>query len=356
MEIKAPKYYGKDGTLTVFNKYYLDSSEHIVSKKTNKRLSYRQNKDGYYSCGLVNDIGKCRMIRIARMKASTFCGEPPSSEHTADHKNRVSSDDREENIKWATLPEQITNRVIPKTHKYSIIIVKDELEKTVKDWVEYLKDIKNSFGRTYTEGMISMYAIRKQHGFSYKKYDDLPGEKWLEISGSNNSQGHWEISNMNRVKNVTTHSDNVISGDQLGLLNGYPFISINKKNWLCHILSYKAFFPEEYANKKLNEMVLHEDDDRKDFRPHKLRLGNGSENSTDAYDNGKYDGTNVARVKCASYINGIFEKEHDSQGSAEKYLKSIGMTKACQSEISKALSSLKKGKVIKRYKRTWEFI
>ena len=355
METKAPKYYGKDGTLTIFNKYYLDESEHIVSKKTNKRLSYRQNKDGYYSCGLVNDIGKCRMIRIARMKASTFCGEPPTSDHTADHINRISSDDRKENIKWETLRGQKMNRVMPKTNKSTKIIVKDGVDKTVKDWNEYLKGTKNSFDRPYTEGMISMYAIRNQHGFSYKKYEDLPGEKWLEIIGSKNSRGHWEISNMNRVKNVTTRSVTVISGDQLGLLNGYPFISINKKNLLCHILSYKTFFPDEYALKKQTEMVLHENDDRQDFRPQKLRLGNGSENSTDAYDNGKYDGTKSARVTCVSYINGVFERKHNSQADAEKYLKSIGMTKASQSEISKALSSFEKGKVIKRYKRTWKF-
>lgn len=352
----APEYWGVDGTLTVFNKYYLDASEHIVSKKTNKRLSYRQNKHGYYSCGLVDNSGKCHMIRIARMKASTFCGKPPSLEHSADHMNRVSSDDRKKNIKWATLSEQKTNRSMPKTNRSTKIIVRDEVEKSVKDWVEYLKDTKNSFGRHYTEGMISMYAIRKQYGFSYKKYDNLPDEKWLEINGSKTKTGHWEISNMNRVKNVTTHSDNVISGDRLGLLNGYPFVSINKKNWLCHILSYKTFFPKEYAKKKPNEMVLHEDDDRQDFRPQKLRLGTGSENMIDAYDNGKLDGTKSARMKCASYINDVLEKEHESQGAAEKYLKSIGLAKASQSEISKALSSLEKGKVIKRYKRTWKLV
>lgn len=59
-------------------------------------------------------------------------------------------------------------------------------------------------------------------------------------------------------------------------------------------------------------MVLHEDDDKLDFRPHKLRLGTSSQNSRDAYNNGKQS----ERVKCASYIDGVLEKEHLSQSDA----------------------------------------
>ena len=100
--------------------------------------------------------------------------------------------------------------------------------------------------------------------------------------------GHWEISNMSRVKQVTKHASNVLWGDRLRRCNGYPIISINGKNCYCHVLAFKTFYPELWDAKKLEEMVLHEDDNKEDFRPHKLRLGTASDNAKDARNNGKY--------------------------------------------------------------------
>ena len=79
--------------------------------------------------------------------------------------------------------------------------------------------------------------------------------------------------------------------------NGYPSVFINGKNWLCHILAFKTFFPNEWDAKNPDEMILHEDDDKMDFRPHKLRIGTRSENATDAHDNGCHDGTKTSRIK-----------------------------------------------------------
>jgi len=113
-----------------------------------------------------------------------------------------------------------------------------------------------------------------------------------------------------------------------------------------------TFFPEEYAAKKSEEFVLHEDDDKLDFRPYKLRIGTRSQNGTDAHNNGKYDGTKTARTKCDSYIDGIFEKEHIGQRDAVRYLKLIGFEKAMQRNISMALSGYRKN----AYGRTWKKI
>jgi hypothetical protein len=175
---------------------------------------------------------------------------------------------------------------------------------------------------------------------------------WKKINGSNNKTGRWEISDMNRVKYVTKNAENVLSGERIGLDDGYPKININGKKLYCHILAFKTFFPDEYAAKKTNELILHEDDDRHDFRPYKLRLGTQTHNTIDAHDNGKHDGTKTARMKCASYIDGVFEKEHASQGDAVKYLKSLGFEKAREGNISMTLSGDRKT----AYDRTWEKI
>jgi len=160
---------------------------------------------------------------------------------------------------------------------------------------------------------------------------------------------------MNRVKYVTKYAENVIEGEKLPLDGkGYPTICINGKKRTCHTLSFMTFFSDEYAAKKQNEMVLHEDDNKLDFRPHNLRLGTQSENTTDAYNNGKYVDTKSSRVICYSYINDVLEKEHESLTDAVNYLKTKGFEKAAKIGIGRSLEAFKEGKVSTRYGRTWK--
>jgi hypothetical protein len=336
----------------VFNKYTIDEDGIIRNDTTRKVLAYTKNKAGYYSCSVTDNNGKQRSILIGRAIVSTFEGLPPSSRHTADHVDRQQSNDNIENIRWLCKKGQGDNRVMPEVNKTAIVIVKDGIEKTVKQWDDYLKDMKNHMGRNYTKGMLNHYAQKRQFGFSYKEYPDIPGEVWKKISGSENTQGRWEISDMNRVKYITKYAENVFYEERLGLKNGYPKITINGKDCLCHILSFMSFFPEQYAMKKVEEMVLHEDDDRLDFRPHKLRLGSQHDNTTDAHDNGKYGGKKSERMRCVSYINDVYEKEHHSQEDGAKYLKSLGYTNATHSSISRVLSGNRKT----AYGRTWKLI
>jgi len=351
--IKTLEYHYVNGSHVIFDKYTIDESGVVRNKENGEVVSYYTNRDEYNLCGVLDDKGDLHKIYIGRAIASTFHGQPPTSKHTADHKDRVSNNDTIDNIRWATKKEQRGNQDRPETYKNAFIIVKDGLEKTGKEWVDSLKDEKNHMGREYTLPMIRKYAQKNQHGFSYKKFPDISGEVWKEISGSKNTGGHWEISNMCRLKYITNIGENVLSGERLCIKNGYPKIGINGKSLYCHIIAFETFFPEEYANKKSNEIVLHDDDDPLDFRPHKLRLGTRSENGIDAHDNGSFDDKKKARMKCASYINGIFEQEHDSQDAVVKYLKSRGYTKASQGNISQALLASCKGKVLTKYDRTY---
>ena len=349
------KYYFENGTLVVFEKYTIDSSGLIKNKKT--RLVVSTSKLGVYNVSVVCDNERrWRTIRICRALASTFIGPPPSIDHTTDHEDNNTNNDTLDNIRWLDKKGQANNRTMPDTLKSAFVIVKDDMSLTSKEWIEHLKYEKNPFGREYTMKMISTYAQKKQHGFAYKEYPDLPGETWKKIKNSENKMGRWEISDMNRVKYVTKFAENILSDKRLGLLTGYPIIKINGKIWLCHILSFLTFFPDEYAVKKPDEIVLHEDDDRNDFRPHKLRLGTHSNNGIDAHINGKHTGKSTMRIKCASYVNDIFEKEHSGQRDAVRYLKSIGFEKAQSTKISKALELFTDGKISVRYGRTWKSI
>ena len=345
------KYYADDGTLTEFVKYMINTFGIARNNKTGKVL--RTCKSGKYNMITVyENSGKRRSIFVGRALASTFIGPPPTLAHTADHKNKNPNDDTLDNIRWLCKKGQRDNQTCSKTKKDAFIIVKDGVEKTACEWVEHIDNEKTRLGREYIAIMFSRYARKKLFGFSYKEYRDLPEEVWVEIIGSKTIKGRWEVSNMNRVKYITNHAENVISGDRLGLDNGYPFIKINGKRRLCHILIFQSFFPEEYANKKPEEIILHENDDKLDFRPHKLRIGTRSKNATDAHDNGKHEGKRSSRMGCASYVNGILEKEHVSQRDAARYLKTIGFYKATIRGIGKTLN----GDQQLAYGRTWKKI
>jgi hypothetical protein len=348
-------YFVKKGIIehVIFNKYTIDECGVARNKKTEKVVTTR--KIGKYNViTVMNDIGKRRDILVGRAVASTFLGPPPAPGHTADHiDNKRPGYDTLTNIRWLDVFGQKYNRDIPEEYKTAFLVVKNEEEKTIKEWIDHLKDEKNLVDREYTMNMIRYYAQNKQHGFSYKEYSDLPGEVWKDIVDSKTKRGdYWKISNMNRVKQITKFAENVLSGDRLCLVGGYPSIRINGKIWLCHIVSFMTFFPEKYINKKPGEMILHENDDRQDFRPQKLRLGTQSDNMKDAHDNGKHHGKQSERMRCASYIDGVLETEHISQEEASRYLKKIGYDKATHSGIGHVLSGGRKT----AYGRTWEKI
>jgi hypothetical protein len=350
--IKTLEYYFEDGSHVIFKKYTIDTLGIVRHKISGKTPSY--GKGIYNKGGVWDDDGKRWYIYVGRAVASTFLGEPSSLKHTADHiKNEQKRNDALTNIRWLSKKGQSNNRNMPETLKTAFVILNKGIEKTIKEWVQYMNSIKKPTERDYTASMIKKYAQKKQHGFAYKEYPNLEGEVWLPIEESETKQGRWEISNMKRVKYVTRHASNILWDERLSRLNGYPSVGINGKHCLCHILSFKTFYPEMWAMKKPDEFVLHEDDDKEDFRPHKLRLGTKSDNAMDSYDNGIYDGTKTARMRCASYVDGVFEKEHESQTAAAEYLKSKGCSKASIDSIKVGVSMAIIGKRNTAYGRTW---
>lgn len=350
--MKTLEYYFDDGSHVVFEKYMIDINGIITNKKTGKMMS--TSKIGKYNVVTLQvNNGKPRTIVVGRALVSTFEGMPPqTSKHTADHIDRNPNNDILDNIHWETNKGQRSNQHRLETLKSAFIITKDNVERTAKEWFFHLKDKRNHMGRKYTERSIRDYARGKQHGFSYKEYPDLPNEVWKKIINSETSKGRWEISNMCRVKYITKYAENVLERDRLGLKNGYPKIEMG----YCHIISFMTFFPEKYDTRAPGEVVLHDDDDKLDFRPHKLRLGTYTENGTDAHHNGKHDGTKTMRMKCASYINDVLEKEYLSQSDAVRYLKSVGFEKAECGSISLALEAFRNGEQIMRYGRVWRII
>ncbi|AGE59011.1 hypothetical protein PBCVOR070422_188L [Paramecium bursaria Chlorella virus OR0704.2.2] len=283
--VKTLEYYFEDGSHVIFEKYTIDTLGFIRHRISGLTLRYGNGM--YNRCSVFDDNGKERGIRVARAVASTFIGKPMHG-HTADHiMSEQKKNDALTNIRWNCKSGQSSNQIRPETQKSAFIVVKDGVEKTLNEWVNHMNATKMPKDCEFTYGMIQGYARRKTHGFAYKKYPDLEGEEWKEIKGSDNKRGdRWKVSNMNRIKWITKCAENVLWGPRLGRSNGYPLVCINGKKWYCHILAFAAFHETEWNLKKYDEMVLHEKDNKEDFRPHKLRLGTASENAKDAYANG----------------------------------------------------------------------
>ncbi|AGE53624.1 hypothetical protein ATCVGM07011_686R [Acanthocystis turfacea Chlorella virus GM0701.1] len=346
--MKTLEYYSADGTHTVFDGYTIDENGGVKNAKTGKMMSLRENASGY-NIVTVRHSNKTHCILVGRALASTFIGPPPTPRHTIDHYDRHSTNDVLTNIRWAGKSEQRQNQTRQPNLKSAFVIEKNGVERSAKEWVEVTKIMT---GHNYTASSINQYARQQKHGFRYKTYPNLRGEVWKKVEGSKNNKGtEWLISNMSRMKVKTAYAENVLSADQLSKRDGYPVVKINGKKWKCHELSLMTFRPNEYAAKLHDDIILHKNDNKLDFGPFRLRLGSLSENSIDAYNNGRYDSTQKARKLIASYIAGVFEKEHKSIRDSVRYLQKNNHPLAATSCVSRALRN---GRI--SYGRTWKFV
>lgn len=316
-----------------FDKYFLDDDK-IINKK-GQLLSYFKSTRGDYRCGVyINGVKK--KITVARAILTTLVGPPPTKSHTADHIDRNPENNTIDNLRWASKSEQRDNQMRPKTQKNAFIIIKNGYERTANEWAEEL-------GCHFCT--ILRYAQNKTNGFSYKEYPDIFGEVWTKIEGSKNSKGRWEVSNMKRAKYITNNASIVY--DKFVLRKGYPSIRVNGKQNDIHTLTFKAFNPNIVIGK--GEVVRHLDDNKKNFALGNLDIGTISQNSIDAHNNGKYDGTKSARRPVTSYVNGVKEQDFDSLVDAVKYLKMNGYPRARASHISTFSNTTSI-----RYGRTWK--
>lgn len=99
-------------TIPGFEDYEISESGEIRRRKTGRIMRTFNRKDGYVLVGLYRE-GKQSTQYVHRLVCLTFHGSPPAEGMEAAHRNGLSTDNRAENLRWATVD---SNRNDKRTH------------------------------------------------------------------------------------------------------------------------------------------------------------------------------------------------------------------------------------------------
>ena len=102
-----------------YTNYLIYKDGRIWSKKSNKYLKPCLNGRGYLRHCLYNDNGKIKTRPVHRLVALAYIPNPENRVEI-DHINREKTDNRVENLAWATSSENNVNTAVYKTNKLGI--------------------------------------------------------------------------------------------------------------------------------------------------------------------------------------------------------------------------------------------
>lgn len=141
------------------NGYLISECGDIYSLFRKKVLSPKKDKDGYLSISLVSNNGQRKMMRIARLVALTFIGNPhcDMKDPTVDHIDGNKENNHFSNLRW------LERGVNTSTRKNKPIGSKNHFaslnEKTVEKICEYLMSGQYSYSSIAKIFSVSKSAI-----------------------------------------------------------------------------------------------------------------------------------------------------------------------------------------------------
>jgi len=91
-----------------FENYVIHENGKVFNKKTNKFLKTYKDRDNYERVKLCNK-GTKKLFGIHRLLALHYL-DNPNNYAEVDHINRITDDNRLENLRWASRSMNLTNR------------------------------------------------------------------------------------------------------------------------------------------------------------------------------------------------------------------------------------------------------
>ena len=286
---------------------YQANREGQIRNKTSKYiLSPKPRKDtGYITAKLTKDDGS-RSYLLHNLLARLFIPNP-ENKRTVDHINRIKTDNRVVNLRWATHKEQNENRTKPKKIAGVPVYQLDKNNEKIKTWKK-IKDAEDELG--ITSGKITMVCKGQRHtaggyGWRYVYQEKIKGEKWKKYKDI-------EVSTEGRVKAVIgrVNYGRKIAG---GYMNCSPIKGDPNICKLVHVLVAKLFIPNptEYP------IVNHKDGIKTNNKVENLEWTDNSGNCKHAHENGLVTKSKRLNIAVDQYDReGNFIKTFESMGEA----------------------------------------
>ena len=145
-----------------FPEYIIINTGQVYSLKGERYLTPCHDKKGYYRVGVFKDhVNKIYCFKIHRGLALHFIPNP-NNLPIVDHINRDKSDNRLENLRWATIQENCWNVGISKVNKSGVIGVRYDPKCSIRPWVASLNNIKKHF-KTKEEAITGRRGMEECH-------------------------------------------------------------------------------------------------------------------------------------------------------------------------------------------------
>lgn len=235
-----------------YSNYSCTKSGKIKNNHTGRILNPKPAATGYLTLVLKNDNDKSIHTGIHRLIAETWI-DNPDNKPTVNHINSVRTDNRIENLEWATYSKQNLHKSIEQKGNIKLnsncgIWMCDKITEEKIKFFRTIEDATDYLGRKHGCGnIVSCAKGRITHVYGYKwKYDDRkfhtkeknkPGEKWKC------SQDTYYISNYGRLRNGNKYLSYHVNQD-------YLCYSIKGKQCRAHRLVAEKFVknpkPDEY--------------------------------------------------------------------------------------------------------------
>jgi len=219
-----------------FDKYEASSFGKIRNKETKYILTSKVNRSGYIRNDLTDNTGTKQSKNAHIFICLAFHGQAPNSTHTVDHINRIKTDNKPINLRWANKSEQIKNKT--KTTRTCFLIEminKDTKEITIFKDSKHASEIVKVHHQTIRKWIKTNKCYNNCY-FNYQILKDLQNEQWKQIG-----KNFW-VSTKGRIK------DNKGRSYSSCIKTGYYVCSVNGKFEYVHRLVAKAFItnPNNY--------------------------------------------------------------------------------------------------------------